>query len=296
MLAFNLNKKNSAEGVGGKFQALEDASVKSSKPWKIRAIKVPSLGILLALLAIGAPATETERPADLRSFDALVTKLTDLRAEIAAEKRLWREQHPQWQREIDLLETERAHLEAELEQYREERSDAVERREQMLRRQAEMQTVLKRIDGAVRRAEIGLRSIEPMIPPALRANLDDAYRQLPASDREAENTPLTRRLQRVLALYSGIQRMQTEIQTARAMVELADGRREMDVLYLGLSRAYAISTDATVAAVGRPGADGWSWERADGFEGRIRDAIAVYSREVPVRLVELPLEIDEVAE
>ncbi len=294
MLQFDLKKDGSAGGGGGKFQGLEDSAEKSSKAWKIRTPKIPRLGILLALLALGASAFANEHPADLRSFDALVAKLTDLRGEIAAEKRLWREQRPQWQREIALLTVERERLQTELDQYREERSDAVERREGMLRRQTELQAVRERIASAVRRAEIGLRAIEPLIPPALRSNLDEAYRQLPENDREAADTSLTRRLQRVLALYSGIQRMQTEIQTARAMVELPDERREMDVMYLGLSRAYAISPDAGVAAVGRPGEDGWIWERADGFESRIRDAIAVYSRELPARLVELPLEIEEV--
>ncbi len=294
MLRFSLKKYDASRGGRGKFQGLEDSTEKSSKAWKICAPVVPMLGILLAMLALNAPATESDRGTDLRSFDALVTKLASLRSEIAAEKRLWREQRPQWGREIELLEVERERLQTELEQYREERSDAVARREDMLRRQTELEQLLKKVEGAVRRAEIGLRAVEPMIPPALRANLDEAYRHLPENDRAAENTPLTRRLQRVLALYSGIQRMQTEMQTARVMVELPDGRREMDVIYLGLARAYAISPDASVAAVGRPGAEGWTWTRADGFETRIRDALAVYSREVPVRLVELPLEIDEV--
>ena len=66
-------------------------------------------------------------------------------------------------------------------------------------------------------------------------------------------------------------------------------QRDMDVLYLGLARGYAVSSDDEHALIGTPGPAGWSWRSAPDEAKRIRQAIRLANDNAEIRLVTLLL-------
>jgi hypothetical protein len=244
--------------------------------------------VCTAALAGGAPA------ADVGELEGLVGRWVELRQQRAAEKRDWAAQQRKWQEEIRLLTAEQAALEAALKETASTASEAEERRAQLLARE----TLLDDVQGAllplVENAEDALRRWSVRVPASLSERLRQALRQLPADGGRKGRETLTRRLQVVIAAYTEIESIQHGIHTVREVIALPGARgREMDVLYLGLARGFAVAPDDSWAAVGAPGSGGWTWAAAPALAPEVRKAVAIFNRQDPAEFVTLPLEVDD---
>jgi hypothetical protein len=70
-----------------------------------------------------------------------------------------------------------------------------------------------------------------------------------------------------------------------------DGQ-EVDVIYLGLARAFYLGRNGA-AGVGEPGAEGWTWRANEAIAGEVGKALAQLDKKRPPELVELPVKIVE---
>ncbi len=248
---------------------------------------------ILMLSAAGwtAPAQSPGSPKpDLDTLDGLVGEWLDLKTEIADEQRSWDEKRRQWNEEIRLLRQEAESLQAEIDEadaftssVERERADALARKEAIEAELQEVRTVLER-------AEADLRRWRDTVPASLRTSLAAAFRSLPADRDEAESLSLSKRGRTVAALYSQIESLQNRFHVVREMLEVEGVRRQVDVLYAGLARGFAVSPGDDWAAVGTPGENGWTWTRADPQADAIRLAIDVFQQRETARMVSLPVE------
>ena len=71
--------------------------------------------------------------------------------------------------------------------------------------------------------------------------------------------------------------------------EVRDGQ-EVEVLYLGLARAYYLDRKGN-AGVGVPAAAGWQWTEDKSIAGEVEKALAELDMKRPPELVELPVRI-----
>jgi hypothetical protein len=62
-------------------------------------------------------------------------------------------------------------------------------------------------------------------------------------------------------------------------------------LYVGLGQAYYVSANGTMAGVGRPSENGWSWEPSNDAADEITDAIAILKNEKVASFVPLPIKV-----
>ena len=280
----NVNLPMLGQSPPGIVQGLELLRAGLSKAWNFSAAHLPMPGICAALLLAAAPL---RAESDLSAFEAMVGQLTELRLQQSRAEQAWQEQQPQLEREAELLRRERDLLKQELEGYRGEQSSLAEERADLVEKRERLQTALKDLDPALRRAELGLRELQARIPATLLGEYARVFAELPADDAAAAAQGVGARLQRVLALYSHVQKLQHDISVTRELIALDGGRREMDVLYLGLCAGYAVS--GASAALGSPAEEGWNWRAAEGLAGPIAGAVAIYRREQPASLLALPL-------
>ena len=246
--------------------------------------------LLVLLLPI---ATLAESPAaSVDGLERLVAKWVDLRARIADEKRSWKEQETRWRDEIELLKTEKASLQKEIDEASEREASVQEDRVELLADKEKMGAALKELPPLLDRAEAEIRKLKPLIPPPLAVPLKDAFQQIPATHEETRRLTLSRRLQLVIALYSQIETIQHNIHVTNEVLP-ADGgaEKEMDVLYLGLARAFAVSHDNKWAAIGTPATGGWNWEARKEIAEQVRKAIAIFNRKQTAELIDLPLHV-----
>lgn len=251
--------------------------------------------MVLLLFAVCAATGEPEpRARSLDTLDGLVSRWLDLRTTIAEEKRTWRMQRRQWEDEIALLEREAESLQAETASADASASSVEQERAVVLARTEAMSDELNRLRQVLDRAEADLRQWAPRIPSGLRPQLDNGLQALPGSQAAADRMPLPKRVQQIAAVYARIESLQHAFHATREMLETDSGtRRQVDVLYVGLARAFAVSPANDWAAVGVPGTDGWSWRTCHARAADIRRALDVFHRERTAEMVSLPMEFAE---
>ncbi len=246
----------------------------------------------LFLFLLGGASTlylRADPEPSLRSLEGLVEQWADLRLEISEEQRAWDEQKAQLNREIDLLEKEKGLLGEQIATASHVQESDASRRTEDIRRKEQLTEILDAIAPLINRAEAMLKAWPDRLPPPLRESLEPTFRKL-GDDRGSAAL----RLQRVVSLYTEIEKLQNGIHVVKELLTLPDGsRREVDVCYIGLAQGYAVSSDGEWAAIGKPGPEGWGWETRPNEAGAIREAISVYRRELPARLVVLPFVVEE---
>ena len=228
---------------------------------------------------------------DLRTLDGLVGQWMALRTTLAEEKREWGERRRQWEEEISLLEKEADTLRREREDGGTQVTTFEAKRAEALARKERMEGELRQLRAVLDRAEADLRRWSGRIPEGLAAPLAAGFGALPLTQKQADGLPLIRRAQTVAALYTQIETLQNRFHAVRETLEAEGVRRQADVLYLGLARAFAVSPGNDWAAVGVPTDTGWAWRPAPGEAAVVRQAIEVLNRQATAELVDLPLQV-----
>ncbi|NCC52599.1 MAG: DUF3450 family protein [Spartobacteria bacterium] len=257
------------------------------------------LGVLVATAATGllvagvaAAQATNDLPDDVRALEALVGQWMGLRAEMATEQRVWNQRREQWAAELALLEREAETLGREISRGSGLASSVEQEHRRLLARQEALLRIQDQLRPALDRAEAELRAWHAQIPDPLGEELADAFRALPRTQAEADKMPLTRRARAIAALYARIESLQNTVHVTQQMLETAGGtRRQVEVLYIGLSRGFAVTPDNAWAAVGVPGDNGWAWTPAHEAAPAIRAAIAIANRQQTARMVTLPMQV-----
>lgn len=248
---------------------------------------------LVMVVACQCAATDTNEPTpSVVTLEGLVAKWVDIRSQIAAEKRGWKEQEIHWQEEIELYKKEKAALEKEIAEANANEASFIKEQVKQIALKENRDVVLAQFPPVLDRAEAELRKWEHIIPHSLAAPLKNAFQQLPTTHEQTRRISVLRRLQLVIALYIQIENLQHNIHVTKEVLPTDNGaKKEMDVLYLGLSRGFAISRDGKRATVGIPNNNGWQWTADKGIAKQVQEAVAVFNRKQTARLVSLPMQV-----
>lgn len=224
---------------------------------------------------------------DLASLEALTGRWIALRAELAEERQSWERQERHWQRELALLEQEIASRRDMLDADSTYLDDVERAQARLLAERDAAESALQALGSQLARHEMHLRAFAPLVPQSLLGELGTGFRALPANDAAAARAGVLRRLQTVLALYTQIESLQNNIHAVQELITLNGQQREVDVVYIGLARGFAVSGGDDWAAIGEPTVAGWQWQEMSAEAGRIRRAIRVLQREGDIQLIPL---------
>jgi len=169
----------------------------------------------------------------------------------------------------ELVDENKEKLEAGLAQYRQAR--------QMLRES--MARLLPRIQKLVKR-----------FPDPLLKELDADLDFL--NSPEALESP-REVLKSMIAVLNAAGRFNRTLTLADETRTLANGKRvSVNVIYLGLCRAYFTAETGPLAGFGMPSdAEGWSWVEAEDMAEQVRKTIRVYLKSEQPQLIDLPLQL-----
>ncbi len=99
-------------------------------------------------------------------------------------------------------------------------------------------------------------------------------------------------LKSMIAVLTAAGRFNRSITLAEETREVSVGNKmTVDVLYLGLCRAYYTTASGETAGVGVPQKDGWKWSSSPDLADNIRRTIAVYRKEKQPQLIRLPVKL-----
>jgi hypothetical protein len=99
-------------------------------------------------------------------------------------------------------------------------------------------------------------------------------------------------LKSMIAVLTASGRFNRSITVEDEVRELSEGKQvTVDVLYLGLCRAYYTTGAGDTAGVGVPSETGWEWKPEPVLADDIRRTIAVYQKDKQPQLIKLPVKV-----
>lgn len=247
-----------------------------------------ALAMLAAISACGLAGPASA--AGLDTLEALTEQWVALRTTLAEEKATWTEKEQHWEAEIHLLQDEIKSLQNEIQQLQTVTTSAEEEQADLLEKKEKFSSVLEEIKPAIDRAEANLRNWQSLLPVSISQELQPLFENLPKNRNDANKRSAAQRAQTVVALYTGIEELHQHVHAVQEIITDETGaNRKVNVLYLGLSRAFAVSPANDWAAVGEPTVRGWRWTPHPQLASDIRQALSIYQQEETAHLVNLPL-------
>lgn len=224
--------------------------------------------------------------AKLSQLDSLTAQWIQLRSTLAEEKRIWKNRRQAWTDEIRLLEEQARILQQEIDDSREVLSNTEEQQAEIIAEKDQLETTMNQMEAKLEKSIREARKVTGMLPPSLEAKLSSELRSL--LENEGRDLPRAQRAQRVVALLSTLESIQNQVHVVSETLESEQGRRQVSVLYLGLSVGFAVSPNQDWAAVGVPGQDGWMWSPGGVDPQAVHTLIEVNEKRQTATLVEVP--------
>lgn len=245
-------------------------------------------------------------PAFLPAQELKITPTEELRVTVnewVETMRLIQQEENDWTRDQEVLTNYREGLEKEITDLNEKIAAAKTRKEgadsESLKDTEERDryaSANEELAKLVRALEENMAAKLPLIPAPLRdepkvsQSIEDLDRALKLTGDELKKD-VSKRLQNLINLTSEIEKFQQTV-VLRKELHTVDGGREinMEVIYFGLSTAYAVNEDGGVALVGKPDAkDGWKFEERKDLAGAIRDLIDSTNGDRDPTFISLPI-------
>ena len=240
--------------------------------------------------ATGVSLAQGPESSRLQTLEALVEEWVALRDALSKESSDWEAERQALEAETALLTEERARLQERIKEQAAEKAESQKNRQTLSARRVELQKQLSALSALTATLESTLRDQMARVPVSLRQGIEDGVRRLPATDAEAARRSLSARMQTVMALCVQLEELNRDVHVVQELIPQPDGRKLlMDVVYLGLARGFAVSSDDRVAMTGSSDAVGWTWVSDPALSADIRAAHSVASRKDVARLLSLPL-------
>lgn len=130
--------------------------------------------------------------------------------------------------------------------------------------------------------------------PKLRPAIEDLDKHRAAEPDEKEKISLNGRLQPVVQILTEAERFNSKLWTVTHPLRVGEVDKQMNVLYFGLSLAYAVDDAGTIALRGKSSATGWHFEPLSG-EGVAGEVLTLYKAadsSGESQMVNLPLSVN----
>lgn len=100
-------------------------------------------------------------------------------------------------------------------------------------------------------------------------------------------------LKSIIAILNAAGNFNRTMTLAEETRSLANGKKmTVNVLYLGLCRAYYAADQGSLAGIGQPSPQGaWSWSEDEAIADQVRKTIAVYRKSEQPQIVDLPVQL-----
>lgn len=160
------------------------------------------------------------------------------------------------------------------------------KRAAFVKEESDLKAWRSELEKRLTKLESQLTPLLPRFPAPLREKVEESLIRIESPDPDQPLQNRSRDLLLVLQAYLDFQNSLTVDSDVR---EIAGERREVDILYLGMTQAWYVDADGRHAGYGVPASAGWEWTDDPGIASRVRSAIDIQTRRSTPAFVELPL-------
>lgn len=247
--------------------------------------------LLLASLLLGAtlgaaPDIDPLVPGERAASEWIKTRLetTRIEGEWTADRPLLESTIGGLKERVQTLEEKRDFLKAKTTKDRDEIGAMEAKNKEAADDLAAVETRLQALVGQ-------LTALRPSLPPRLSEALDLSYRSLgnAASQSTGERVQLAMTILNRCSLFNRTVTCGEEVLT----IDGETGEKSLNVIYWGLSHAYAVDNASGKAWYGSPGPHGWQWEPSPDSARSVARLIAIYNDKADPEFVSVPATIAE---
>jgi len=235
-----------------------------------------------------APAAAAAPPAPVDA--ALLQKKT---GEWIETRRLIGEEAAAWQTEknsLAELNAIRAKETAQLDEFVQAATVRIEelttRKGALAKEQSDLKAWRAKLEADLSALEAGLRPLLSRFPAPLREKIQESLIRLESPEADQ---PLQNRARDLLLVLQACLEFQNTLTLHNEVREIGGERREVEVLYLGMTQAWYVDAAGRHSGHGVPGEQGWIWTEDATIASRVRSAIEIQARRTTPAFVELPL-------
>jgi Protein of unknown function (DUF3450) len=160
---------------------------------------------------------------------------------------------------LELVKQEVTSLQEKIAQARSSAGETAREREEVLSQDQVLKDALNWLGAAADRLEVDVQRLLKPAPTPIQEKLARLIERMPKEGAK-DRVTVAERYQNVIAILNELNKANTDI-TVSYEIRTLEGNRQAEVraLYVGLAVAYYVSANGE-AGIGRPTADGWTWE------------------------------------
>lgn len=255
-----------------------------------------SIALLAWFAAATVPLTAQEAsppPADPAAVTTPAAVLQEKTREWIETRRLIGEETAAWQGEkasLADLNAIRAKETAQLDEFVKAAEVRVEelgkKKAALAKEEGDLKAWRAKLDADISGLEADLRPLLKGLPAPLREKIQESVVRLESPEPDQ---PLQNRARDVLLVLQACMEFQNALTVDTEAREIGGERREVEVLYLGLTQAWYVDASGRHSGHGVPGEAGWIWTEDQSIAAQVRSAIEIQARRATPAFVELPL-------
>lgn len=230
-------------------------------------------------------ALHAESADGLDALSRTAGELVRTRAEAVRIESRWAEERALLASTVDALKDRVARLEEKREHLLASTAEERAEREDLQAKTAAERALLAAAEKRLEALAAELLELRPQLPPRLSEALELSYRSLAAGE-----TSPGERMQRVMTILNRCAQFNSTVTHDEEVLALPgeSSPKAVEVLYWGLSHAYALDRPAGKVWLGSPAESGWRWEPLEGAVAAVERLIAIRRDEADPALVAVP--------
>lgn len=253
-----------------------------------------SKNALKGLAAAGALSITGMYPAGadiVKDTQHMLSEWISLEKQISEEKFEWIEQKEVLENSIEFMDTEIESLQDIIETAEETASAGERKRSGLDEEKAKLDAATDDITAAVEVYENRIKELSLTWPNAFRESVETFLKRIP-TEEQSTTTPITTRLQNVVAIMSQFDKFQSVVTKDTGIQEVGGEPREVTTLYFGFAYAYYVDGTGEYAGYGYPSSDkGWEWTTDPSLSENVSQLVSIYDRSIDARFLGMPAKI-----
>lgn len=235
------------------------------------------------------PAEVAER---IESTREVLERWVETRKVIADEERDFALAKDMLSARIDLLTRDIAGVKAKVKEAEASITEADRKRDELVAQSDALKAVSDDMARTVIEMENRTRALLAKVPAPIRDRVKPLSQRIPADGAESKLS-IAVRFQNVIGVLNEVNKFNREITMTSEVRQLPDGSSaEVTAVYVGIAKGFYVNGAGTIAGIGAPGADGWTWRPANDAAAQIAAVVAILKNEQPADFVRLPIGVD----
>ena len=250
--------------------------------------------LVTPLILLGGAASAAAEESDLKQ---VVTQWVQTVSAIQQAENEWERDREVLQNYREGLQSEIASLKDQLAEAKVKAGAATTEQQEKIERKDALEEAGEARSGQVIALENRFSELLPLIPDPLRKNdkfataLTVFEKTLETKDRSKEGG-VPGRLQTVLTLMKELEKFQNTVTVRTDVRQAQDGKEyEVEMIYLGLAKAFAVNETSNFSLVGQPTDEGWTFQEDNSLAPQVRALVDATTGDGETMFVNVPITI-----